>query len=425
MRNSVGAVRDVRAGVVARLRARRGELLEAIFVRVQAGALAAAGEMDAEYIAGLRAAVAAAVEYSLEGIEQGEEWVGPIPAAALEQVRRAARTGVSLDTVLRRYVVGNAFLGEVVLEEAGRGERSVLRGALRAQASVLDRLLDAVTVEYRDELARAGRSPEQRRAERVKRLLDGGGGGGDQRSELDYDLGAWHLGLIALGAGAADVVGELATALDCRLLSVAQGQQSVWAWLGGRERPVVEDVERALAHGIGGDAGVVLALGEPGRGVEAEEGLVLALGEPGRGIEGWRITHRQAQAAMLVALRKPQPQGVTRYVDVALLAFVLRDEVLAGALAELYLAPLDRQRDGGVVLRETLRAYFAAGRSASSAAAALGVARNTVENRLRTIEQSLGSALHTRVAELEVTLGLEELGEDGDRAGPSNEKRKP
>src|SRR5580693_8973128 len=112
MRRKVGSVDAVRAGVVARLRARRGELLEAIFLKVQAGTLAVADELDAEYLVGLRAAVAAAVEYSLEGMERGEQWAGPIPAAAIEQVRRAARTGVSLDTVLRRYVVGNAFLGE-------------------------------------------------------------------------------------------------------------------------------------------------------------------------------------------------------------------------------------------------------------------------------------------------------------------------
>jgi hypothetical protein len=394
MRSDRWSVEHVRAGVVERLRARRAELVETIFARVQAGALASAGDGDAEYLAGLRAAVEAAVEYSLEGIERGEEWADPVPAAAVQQARRAARTGVSLDTVLRRYVVGNAFLGELVLEEADRGElpgeRSVLRGALRAQASVLDRLLAAVTEEYRDELARAGRSPEQHRAERVKWLLDGGS---DERSELDYEFGGWHLGLIALGSGAADAVRELAAGVDRRLLSVAQGGQSVWAWLGGRARPAFADVQQ-LVVGAGAGAG---------------DDVVLALGEPGRGIEGWRVTHRQAQAALLVALRRREPSRVTRYADIALLAFALRDEVLAGSLAEVYLAPLDQQRDGGVVSRETLRAYLAAGHNSSSAAAALGVARNTVENRLRAIEQSLGRPLHTCLAELEVAFRLEEL----------------
>jgi len=39
---------------------------------------------------------------------------------ASEQARRAGRIGVSLDTVLRRYVRGSALLGEYVMEEADR-----------------------------------------------------------------------------------------------------------------------------------------------------------------------------------------------------------------------------------------------------------------------------------------------------------------
>jgi hypothetical protein len=150
--------------VVGPLRARRRELVAAIFARVRDGAFGLVGAQDAEYVAGLRAAVAAAVEYGLQGIEQGEDWAGPIPDAVLEQARRAARVGVSLDTVLRRYVVGHTLLEQYVMEEAECGgkdwlsptQRGALRGALRAQASVLDRLLAAITGEYRGEVGRAG-----------------------------------------------------------------------------------------------------------------------------------------------------------------------------------------------------------------------------------------------------------------------------
>jgi hypothetical protein len=388
------SVQDLHADVVGRLRARQGELVEAIFARVQAGGLAGSSEGDAEYVVGLRAAVAVAVEYGLEGIEHGEEWAGAIPVAMVEQARRAACTGVSLEVVLRRYVVGHTLLAEFVVEEVDRGdqpaERSALRGALRALASVLDRLLSAVTREYGDELARAGRSPERRRGERVSRLLDGGA---PEHSEFDYEFAGWHLGLIAGGRGALRVVQGLAAAVDRRLLSVAHGQERVWAWLGGGEPFAVDDVELLLAP-AGTAAGV---------------GVVLAVGEPARGIQGWRLTHRQAQAALLVALRGPEPPRVTRYSEVALLAFALKDEALARSLVEIYLAPLDRQRDRGVLSRETLRAYFAAGRNASSAAAALNVTRHTVENRLRTVEESLGRSLATCLAELEVALRLHEL----------------
>jgi len=156
----------VRSMVVARLRARSGELVEEIFARVSGDAFGSAGAEDEEYLAGLRATVAVTVEYALQGIEHGREWAGPIPALASEQARRAAQAGVSLDTVLRRYVLGGTLLGECIMEEAHRDlddwvptplpRRDALRDALRAQAAALNRLIAEVSRAYGEELERAG-----------------------------------------------------------------------------------------------------------------------------------------------------------------------------------------------------------------------------------------------------------------------------
>ena len=56
-------------------------------------------------------------------------------------------------------------------------------------------------------------------------------------------------------------------------------------------------------------------------------------------------------------------QSLVRYVDVALQAAIVRDDLLATSLRQIYLAPLEKARDGGEVARETLRAYFAAERT--------------------------------------------------------------
>jgi sugar diacid utilization regulator len=173
---------------------------------------------------------------------------------------------------------------------------------------------------------------------------------------------------------------------------VSRSEETVWAWLGGKRRLDFADIERLLSG-------------------KESAGVSLAIGGPGHGIEGWRLTHRQAQGAMLVALRRPQP--LTRYADVALLATALRDDTLARSLEEIYLSPLGRDKDGAVS-RKTLRAYFAAGRNAATAAAALSVDRHTVERRLHSIETRLGRLLHTCHAELEVALRLEELGDAAD-----------
>ncbi len=203
--------------------------------------------------------------------------------------------------------------------------------------------------------------------------------------------------MIATGPGATDVLKQLASRLGSRLLCVSRGRDNAWAWLGSARVLTARDVEYAVG--------------------ECEDsGGSLALGEPGSGLDGWRLTHLQAQAAMRVALR--QARSFAGYADVALLASVLRDDALAGSLVEIYLAPLGSTTNGGAVLRETLRAYFAAEHNASSAACALGVTRHTVQNRLRTIEERLGHAIRTRQAELEVALRLEELGEKAHEQTP-------
>jgi DNA-binding PucR family transcriptional regulator len=125
-------------------------------------------------------------------------------------------------------------------------------------------------------------------------------------------------------------------------------------------------------------------------------------------MEGWRLTHRQARAALPIARQSQEP--AVRYGDVALIASVLQDELLVRSLRQLYLEPLAEERDGGEVLRKTLRAYFEAERNVSSAAAALGVTRKTVTNRLGVVEECLDRPLGSCSAEVEVALLLEGSG---------------
>ncbi len=142
----------------------------------------------------------------------------------------------------------------------------------------------------------------------------------------------------------------------------------------------------------------------------------MAIGEPAAGLAGWRLTHRQARAALAVAVRGRRP--VVRYADVAILATVLRDDLLAGSLRRLYLEPLEDRRDRGETLRRTLRAWFAAGRNVSMAAAALGVSRQAVARRLRAAEERIGRPLDACDLELDAALRFAALDElDAARVG--------
>ena len=392
-----------------RLRARQRELERAVLARVREVAPDPAGEADAEYAAGLRATVAAAIDYGLTGIERGDRPVA-VPAEVALQARRAARNGVALDAVLRRYIAGNALLWDYIMQEADRAELAGqgvgLRGMLQAQSSLLDKLVVVVAREYASEMQRAGRSGEQRLLERVRILLAGEPPVG---VELDYQLDAEHLGVIGRGPGCQAALRQLAADLDRQLLSVTRGGGTVWAWLGGQRALQPADLQRLMSPQTGRCSGLS-ACRRDGHGGDAGQPpeVCFAVGEVARGLEGWRLTHRQAQAALLVALRKPQQ--LTRYSDVALLAATLQDETLMRSLRDMYLSPLENPGSAGAVLRHTLRAYLAAECNASSTAAVLRVVRSTVENRLRTIEERLGRSLHPCPPELEIALHLDDLG---------------
>jgi hypothetical protein len=377
------------------LRARRSEIEEAVLARFRAIGFDPATGEDARYVAGSRAAVAESVDYGLAAIERGQEWFGSIPPAAVAQAYRAARNGVSLDKVLIRTNAAHTVLEDFVVQEIDfAGERIALRGVFGTLGALLDHFTAVMAHEYQRELERAACVPELLRLERVRRLLAGG--------ELDavepgYELDAWHLGVIAVGIKARATLRALSTGLGRPLLSVSPEEDTEWAWFGGRRPLAVTEVERLLS-------------------AQTANGVSLSVGVCGEGIDGWRRTHRQAEAAMLVAVRRPQ--RLTRYADVALLAAVLGDPELASSLMAVYLSPLNGHKDGAVS-RDTLRAYLAAGCNAASAAGALKVDRHTVERRLSSIESRLGRSVQVCRAELEVALRLDELGELGSPPGAS------
>lgn len=346
--------------------------------------------VDPEYVDGLRAAVVAAIDYGLAGVEDGEGRPPPVPVALLSQVRLAVRNAVSLDTVLRRCFAGYTLFGDFLVEEAEQSglPRDALKCLLRSQATLFDRLVSAVTDEHSREQERQGQlaiTIEQRHAERIKRLL---AGELPDTSDFAYDFAAHHLGAIAKGPGVGEALRELAKLLDRRLLTVRHGGDTEWAWFGGRHEVDLEKVEHQVS-------------------ASWRPEVALAIGEPGEGLGGWRLTHQQARAALPIALRSPA--DVVRYADVALVASMLQDNVLATSLRQLYLAPLQRDRDGGRVARETLRAYFEADRNAASAAALLGVSRQAVSKRLQSIERMLARPLGACANELDAVLRLEEL----------------
>jgi hypothetical protein len=393
------ALEQARGALVRRLRAREQEIEDAIVARVTGMFAPVPGE-DADYQTGLRATVAAAVNLSLSEMEDPAERPAPIPSVAIAQAHRAARRSISVDTMLLRYLGGHRVLGAFVMDEASRCGISfnglVLRQLRTAQEAVLERMMTTIAHEHKLERERIERSHEDCHIELVRSLL---AGERCDTSQLDYDFDdVWHLGIIASGARAKRVVRGLADELRRQLLCVPTGEGSVWAWIGGRQALQMERVERILSTANNGE-------------------VSLTLGEPQLGMSGWCLTHHEAQAALLVALRQPAP--LMRFAEHALIALVLQNQSLVRSLVGIYLPSI-----GDPVTRETLRAYFAAGCNAATAAAKLKIDRHTVERRLRAVEAKLGRQLRLCHAELEVVLRLEELGLAPGGDSPRNRETK-
>jgi DNA-binding PucR family transcriptional regulator len=367
--------------VGSRLRARLPELTASLVDR----ASAIADPRDAAdeiYRERLPDALEALLEYGVAMVELGEARDPGIPPAVLAEVRLAARSGVSLETIVRRCMAASSLLGDALVVEAEsaglQGEQ--LRRSHARLATAFDRLLEAESAEYAKEASTWPQSTAERQRDCAKRLL---AGEMVDPAALRYELEANHVAVMAAGERAEPAVRELAERLGRQLLAVRREEEPIWAcWLGG---------PRTLAS-----ARVTAALSPC-------DDLAIAVGEPADGLSGWRLSHRQAKAALPLARRGA---AIVRYADVLLDTALYRDDLATTSLRRLYLEPLAAMKDSERI-RETLRAYFAAERNVTSTAAALGLDRRTVRNRLRAVEDLFGRRLNDCAADIESALRLD------------------
>jgi len=370
------------------LRSRTPEINAAILARIRMIPDPKVSE-DVEYDLGLTSTVAAVLDYSFTCIQEGDGCPDRVPMEVLVQARRAARYGLSVDTLVLRYIAAHRLLGEFVMDEAEHSgvadDGSAMRSIRRTQEALLEQLTARAVAEFNEERERVARSTDHTRRQVVLRLL-----AGEQvdAATIGYQIaGAWHLGVVASGTMAERAMGRLGQELGCCVLVIHPlDGTTVWAWLGSRRRLGAEEIEHALSFCGPFDASV-------------------AIGDCRSDLRGWRLTHDEAQAAFPLAQRKPG--RFTHCADVVLEAAVLQNSALTTSLLTRYLSPLDEMRMGGRVARETLSHYLACDNNASSAASSLGVSRHTIENRLRKIEETLGRALPNCLAELRVALSVE------------------
>ena len=377
--------------VAGRLATRIQEASETIYACVRDIGPNIDADLEPNHHNAVHETVDAMVKHTLEHIAGRARPGQPLPAIVTEQARRAARLGVSVGTVIRRYVVGHRVLGELLASEVARSDlldgATALQRIRHIQEKLLEDVIASIEATYDKELARVHSERSSSHAQIVRKLLGGLPADAPTAGELGYELEhAWHLGLMACGTEIARTLRALKLKVDRELLCLRCGELTA-AWLGGGKLAAEELAARIAAS--------------------PTNGARFAIGEPAYGMDGWRLTYRQAHEAFDVGTCASQ--SITKYAECSLLASALHNPMLASILDERYVRPLAGRSDMDARLRKTLRAYIEAECNATSAASALGVGRHTVVTRIRLSERLLGRPLRTCLAELDLALRLDEL----------------
>jgi len=338
----------------------------------------------------LQRVVAAAIDLGVATMDSPAPELLQFPEAMLLHARAAARAQVPLEQVLRGYAAGYSAFVECLVRLAEQNPAaSASTEVLRPIAAQFDRSVGAVVFAYTEAAPRGDDPAPPYRARLIERLLRGEH---VDSTALRYDFGGWHVAVMAPpDEENAEALRALAQRFDVRWLTAELGEEAVTTWFGSGDREKLEGLLSAL------DATLC--------------GTPVVGGEPSLGFTGWQLTYRQAESIWPYVSHSPP--GIHRYGEMGLVAAIAVNPVLARSMQSLYVEPL-----GSGPEIETVRAYLASGRNASSTAARLGLSRQTVRNRLREAEARLGRSLEECGAEVEIALRLDRLA-----AGPSDPRR--
>lgn len=311
----------------------------------------------------------------LEAGELGES--RPVPEPTLALARDLVHLGAGPDAIHHGYRLGHAWFHKRVVA-AVAAEASTTEELHAATERITDwcyawfeRMHALLTEVTNTELAMWQPTAAAIRAAVIGSVLDGTCEDIDAASlTLGYDLRGDHLAAIVWHEAPAPSV-NLRTVVSRTLRDVAEGtpfvheasSSSLWVWLPAKER-----------------AGAV----------DLADDVLLAIGEPGRGVEGFRRSHEQAQRARhVISLHGGGAPIMRTFRDVEMIALLAAGGDDAQAFVLDTLGPLAADDEQSRRLRETLAAVFDEP-SISAAAARLGVHHNTVTYRVRKAEELLG-----------------------------------
>jgi DNA-binding PucR family transcriptional regulator len=321
-----------------------------------------------------------------------------LPPEAASFMRGNVRRGIPLPAELRGYRLGHAWLWDRwmrALQERIADPDELIAAQDLSSALIfayVDRVSGVLVEEYGTERERMMRGASQLRAETVRAIL-----AGEPLDEetldgrLGYDVRRRHVAM-RISSSTSEVRGLERAAREAAAavapgdpLIVPSGAASLDVWSGGYDAVDTTRLER----------------------YEPPEGIRVAFGTPAHGLEGFRRSHREAvQAARVASLARDLGRQVVGYAQVELVSLLASDLPRAREFVATRLGPLAAAGEPSQRLRETLRAFLAAGGRSVRAAKELYVHQNTVAYRVKRAEELLGRRVNDEPLELMCALIL-------------------
>ena len=318
------------------------------------------------------------------------------PVTALEHARAMASRGHSVDVMLRFYRLGHQFFVAKFAEAiAARVDDATTALSVYLEMEsfgfqYIDRISTLVASEYVAELDRRQNQDRAERGDVVRALLASERINlGRAERVLGHVLTGRQLGFVCWagdsGIDLAGVAQRLAVDVGAeRALVVADGPRAVWGWVA-----LTADPRDSLAD------------------VHLGENVHLAAGSIHLGANGFRASHLEAlRTRRIVELAGWAAPSVTAFTDIALVDVMSHDLGAARAFVQARIGELANDDPRSAAERAALLAFLTARGSLKAAAAALGVHRNTVLQRVRRAEQRLGAPVSAQLAEVHAALKL-------------------
>ncbi len=359
-------------------------------------------DMDAEARALTLASCASNLEAALSMLRHGIPAArAEPPIAALEHARHMAAHGVSINATLRFYRLGHAWFWDLWVDALGKkvpdGARlaAILRETSAFSFVYLDAISTAVSVELLAERDRRERRITAQREELVLRILAGEAVDAARAERtLGLTLSAPHLAFTCWADGDPADLERTAAAFAALLgtgrpLLVAQGGAEIAGW-----QRLDTDAPDAVRKAIAAAA-------------ELPPGVRVAVGTPGSGLEAFRAGHEEARrAARCARLAGSRAATITSFADIRYVDLLARDLPAARAFVAAELGGLAGGDERSEALRGFLTVLLEKEGDATATAAALGVHRNTVRQRLARAEELRGRPVTRNGAELRAALAL-------------------